>query len=132
MARIDDNLMMEDLVSPITPNSAYSLSLIKDQLAKAQENMEQAEKLRIEKQNAPIVEQLQQIAKKTQAQNMILLNYNILLQEENKRQKQQLIKVEESEKTTKKEARRSRIFAYISFVVATVISIISLIVAIVK
>lgn len=132
MARIDDNLIMEDLVSPIAPNSAYSLSLIKDQLAKTQEDMEQAEKLRIEKQNAPIVEQLQQIAKKTQEQNMILLNHNILLQEENERQKQQLIKAEESEKTTKKEARRSKIFAYISFVVATVISIISLIVAIVK
>ena len=132
MAKIDDYLTMENLITPITPNSAYSLSLIKDQLAKTQEDLKQAEELRIEKQNAPIIEQLQQIVRKTQEQNMILLKQNILQQEENERQKQQLIKAEESEKTAQKEARRSRIFSYISFLVATVISIISLITAIVK
>ena len=75
--------------------------------------------------NVPIVEQLKQLVEQTQLQNNFL-------NEENKRQKQQLLQSQKNEELARKEAKSSKIFSYISFGVATVLSIIALVVAIIK
>ena len=75
--------------------------------------------------NVSIVEQLKQLVEQTQLQNNFL-------NEENKRQKQQLLQSQKNEELARKEAKSSKIFSYISFGVATVLSIIALVVAIIK
>ena len=57
---------------------------------------------------------------------------NQRLKEENERQKQQLLQSQKNEELARKEAKSSKIFSYISFGVATVLSIIALVVAIIK
>lgn len=87
---------------------------------------QEAEEMRNAQQfRAPIIEHLELLSEQTQKQNA-------LLQEENERQKEQLQIAEQNEKLANQEARRSKLFAIITFCVATAISIASLIVAIVK
>lgn len=75
--------------------------------------------------NAGLVQQLE-------LQNKTLREQVELLKEENERQKQQLLQSQKNEELARKEAKSSKIFSYISFGVATVLSIIALIVAIIK
>ena len=85
-----------------------------------EEEMRKVQEFRV-----PIIDHLELLSEQTQKQNA-------LLQEENERQKEQLQIAEQNEKLAMKEARRSKIFAVVTFCVATAISIASLIVAIVK
>lgn len=78
----------------------------------------------------PVVEQLKKLAGQTQEQNEILLNQVELLKEENERQKSQVAEAEKAEEKAQKEAKHAKIFSWISFSIATVISIAALIVSI--
>lgn len=108
-----------------TIHSARQLAEIEREMEREAARQEAEEMRKVQEFRVPIIEQLELLSEQTQKQN-------VLLQEENERQKKQLQVAEENEKLAKKEARRSKIFAIITFCVATAISIASLIVAIVK
>lgn len=79
----------------------------------------------------------QQLANETIVRQLVTQNGTLreqvdLLKEENERQKQQLLQSQKNEELARKEAKSSKIFSYISFGVATVLSIIALVVAIIK
>ena len=80
----------------------------------------------------PMIDQLQELLDQTREQNALLMNQIALMKEENERQKAQIEEVKIAEKEAKAEARKSKIFGWISFVVATAISIAALVVSIVK
>ena len=65
-------------------------------------------------------------------QNRLLLELNRLLQEENERQKQQLIEAQKEKEQAQKSARRARVFSWVTFGVATAISIASLLISLFK
>ena len=107
------------------PNSAFALSECKKQL-------EAEEQIKSEKR---IYEQKvanSELAKQLERQNQSLQEQNSLLKEENERQKQQLMHMAEKEAEDKKVFQRERIFNWITFGVATLLSVVALIVAIVK
>lgn len=106
-------------------HSARQLAEIEEEMKREKVRQEAEEIKKERRQNAPIIEKLERLTEQTQQQN-------ILLQEENERQQEQLRIAAQNEKLAKKEARRSKLFAIITFCVATAISIASLIVAIVK
>ena len=79
-----------------------------------------------------MIDQLQELLDQTREQNALLMNQIALMKEENERQKAQIEEVKIAEKEAKAEARKSKIFGWISFGVATAISIAALVVSIVK
>lgn len=103
-------------------SSAEAIARANEELKKSQIRREQLEFERSVKAqqiaNQPLVEALQE--------------QNKLLKEENDRQKEQLKQAQENEKLAKAEAKKSKRFGWITFIIATIISIASLIVAIVK
>lgn len=127
-------------------NTAKMYSDMCDALDSAKEKERIEEEKRIEKNMSPIVNQLQQLVFKTQEQNKILTEQNQFLQEENRLQKEQnMLLIEENERQkkqvedakvaetqAKKEARHSKVFGWVSFGVATVISIAALVVSIIS
>ena len=80
----------------------------------------------------PMIDQLHELLNQTKEQNDLLMNQVALMKEENERQKKQIEEAKVAEKEAKAEARKSKIFGWISFGVATVISIAALVVSIVK
>ena len=80
----------------------------------------------------PMIDQLQELLDQTREQNTLLMNQVALMKEENERQQTQVTEAKEAEKEAKAEARKSKIFGWISFGVATAISIAALVVSIVK
>ena len=80
----------------------------------------------------PMIDQLQELLDQTREQNTLLMNQVTLMKEENERQKAQIEEVKVAEKEAKAEARKSKIFGWISFGVATVISIAALVVSIIS
>lgn len=80
----------------------------------------------------PVVDQMSTLIDNIDEQNDILREQVKLLTEENERQKAQIEEVKIAEKEAKAEARKSKIFGWISFGVATAISIAALVVSIVK
>ena len=80
----------------------------------------------------PMIDQLQELLDQTREQNTLLMNQIALMKEENERQKAQIEEVKIAEKEAKAEARKSKIFGWISFGVATVISIAALVVSIIS
>ena len=80
----------------------------------------------------PMIDQLQELLDQTREQNALLMNQIALMKEENERQKAQIEEVKVAEKEAKAEARKSKIFGWISFGVATVISIAALVVSIIS
>ena len=80
----------------------------------------------------PMVEQLKSLVQETQEQNKILLEQVNLLKEENERQKKQAEEARAAEAQAKKEALHSKVFGWVSFGVATVISIAALIISIIS
>lgn len=79
-----------------------------------------------------MVEQLKSLVQETQEQNKILLEQVNLLKEENERQKKQAEEARAAEAQAKKEALHSKVFGWVSFGVATVISIAALIISIIS
>ena len=79
----------------------------------------------------PMVEQLKSLVQETQEQNKILLEQVNLLKEENERQKKQVEEARAAEAKAKKEALHSKVFGWVSFGVATAISIAALVVSII-
>lgn len=80
----------------------------------------------------PMVEQLKSLVEETQEQNKILLEQVNLLKEENERQKEQVEEAKAAEAQAKKEALHSKVFGWVSFGVATAISIAALIISIIS
>ena len=80
----------------------------------------------------PMIDQLQELLDQTREQNTLLMNQVALMKEENERQKAQIEEAKVAEKEAKAEARKSKIFGWISFGVATAVSIAALVVSIVK
>ena len=80
----------------------------------------------------PMIDQLQELLDQTREQNTLLMNQIALMKEENERQQTQVTEAKKAEKEAKAEARKSKIFGWISFGVATAISIAALVVSIVK
>ena len=80
----------------------------------------------------PMIDQLQELLDQTRGQNALLMNQIALMKEENERQKKQIEEAKVAEKEAKAEAKKSKKFAWISFGVATVISLAALVVSIVK
>ena len=80
----------------------------------------------------PMIDQLQELLDQTREQNALLMNQIALMKEENERQKAQIEEAKVAEKEAKAEARKSKLFGWISFGVATAISIAALVVSIVK
>ena len=80
----------------------------------------------------PMIDQLQELLDQTREQNTLLMNQVAFMKEENERQQTQVTEAKEAEKEAKAEARKSKIFGWISFGVATAISIAALVVSIVK
>ena len=80
----------------------------------------------------PMIDQLQELLDQTREQNTLLMNQISLMKKENERQKAQIEEVKIAEKEAKAEARKSKIFGWISFGVATVISIAALVVSIIS
>ena len=126
-------------------NTAKMYSDMCDALDSAKEKERIEEEKRIEKNMSPIVNQLQQLVSKTQVQNKILAEQNQFLQEENRLQKEQnMLLIEENERQkkqvedakvaetqAKKEALHSKVFGWVSFGIATAISIAALVVSII-
>ncbi len=81
---------------------------------------------RIERQNAPIIKKLQKLVEQVQQQNEVLSEQVKLLKEENELQKKQVEDAKIAEAFAKKEAMHSKVFGWVSFGVATIISIIAL------
>ena len=79
----------------------------------------------------PMIDQLQELLDQTREQNTLLMNQIALMKEENERQKAQIEEVKVAEKEAKAEARKSKKFGWISFGVATAISIAALVVSII-
>ena len=79
----------------------------------------------IEKQNAPILEQLKRIEEQGNEQIKVL-------REDSESQKEQIKRLNKSEEDARQEARNAKIISIVSFCVGTLIAIASLIVAIVK
>lgn len=79
----------------------------------------------------PMVEQLKSLVEETQSQNKILLEQVSLLKEENERQKSQVEEAKVAEAQAKKEALHSKVFGWVSFGVATAISVAALVVSII-
>ena len=78
-----------------------------------------------------MVEQLKSLVEETQSQNKILLEQVNLLKEENERQKSQVEEAKAAEAQAKKEALHSKVFGWVSFGIATAISIAALVVSII-
>ncbi len=113
------------LLQPIGVHSAYSLSQIKKSLQESAEASARAEQLKIDRQNAPIIKELQEVITTIKNQNEILVKQMSLLQEENERQKEQV-------KQAEKAARKAQIFSWVTFAITTAISVVAIIISIVK
>ena len=83
------------------------------------------EERKIKKLNAPIIQYLRALIEQGNEQIKAL-------QEDNERQKEQIIKLDEREKRAQKEAKNAKVISIVSFCVSTVIAIVSVIVSIVK
>lgn len=79
----------------------------------------------------PMQQEMKYMNSSIQRQNELLMEQIELLRQENERQKAQLATAEAAEIEAKKAAKRSRIFGWVSFCVATAISIAALIVSII-
>lgn len=108
-----------------TIHSARQFAEIEKEREREMARQMEEEMRKVEQFRVPIIDHLELLSEQAQEQL-------VLLQEENERQKEQLQIAEQNGKLAKKEARRSKIFAIVTFCVATAISIASLIVAIVK
>lgn len=106
-------------------NSAFALAECKERIEEMERKQSAQRISEYMAANAGLVQQLE-------LQNKTLREQVELLKEENERQKQQLLQSQKNEELARKEAKSSKIFSYISFGVATVLSIIALIVAIIK
>lgn len=107
------------------PNSAFAF-------VEGEKNIEAEERRQSEKR---IYEQKvanSELVKHLEKQNQSLQEQNSLLKEENERQKQQLVHMAEKEAEDKKAFQMGRMFNWISFGVATILSVVALVVAIVK
>lgn len=122
---MDLNIMENSFCSA----AQYSRALEQSEKERMQQDLNEGRK--IAAQNAPIIEQLQQLQQRTEEQNNFLSEQIVLLKEENERQKQQLIKTMQSEQEAKKIAKKSHRFSVISFLVSTAIALASLTVAVV-
>ena len=60
-------------------------------------------------------------------QNRLLTEQNCLLQEENERQKQQLIEAQKEKEKVEKRLKKERVVFWITFIIPTIISILALI-----
>ena len=81
---------------------------------------------------SPTATPLKELVETIQEQNSILLGQLELLKEENERQKEQIEESKLVEKQAKKEARNARVFAWLTFGVATLLSLAALIVSIIS
>ena len=79
----------------------------------------------------PMQQEMKYMNSSIQRQNELLMEQIELLRQENERQKAQLATAEAAEIEAKKAAKCSRIFGWVSFGVATAISIAALIVSII-
>ena len=77
-------------------------------------------------------EDISELLANSKEQNRLLLEQNRLLQEENERQKQQLIEAQKEKEQAQKSARHARVFSWVTFGVATAISIASLLISLFK
>lgn len=80
----------------------------------------------------PVVEQLRKLVEESQEQNKILLRQVELLREENERQKEQIASSKAAEQQAKKEAKHSKVFGWVTFAIATAISVAALVVSIIS
>lgn len=83
------------------------------------------------KHNAKETDSLNELVNVIKNQNKILLKQVALLTEENNRQKECTKLAKEAEKQAQREELRSRVFNWVTFGVATAISLVSLIISIV-
>lgn len=111
-------------IDPSTINSAYQLAQLEKEMEHEVQNKEIEEIRKENRQNAPIIEQLRRLSEQTQQQNQ-------LLREENQRQQKQIIQAQENEMRAIKREKKNKIFSWLTFSVATVISVASLVVAII-
>ena len=131
---------MYDLSSDPSINSAHALGVKIEADARIVQRHQQI----IDEQNAffqrtvegiaarnPMIDQLQELLDNAREQNELLMHQVQLMQQENERQKAQLATAEAAEIEAKKAAKCSRIFGWVSFGVATAISIAALIVSII-
>ena len=95
-------------------NSAYTLG----EAEKAMREIERENSKREAQRNAPIIDGLHGIVAEMQAQNKILA--------------QQIEDAKRESEEAKKDARKAKVFSWISFAISTLIAIASLVVAIVK
>lgn len=116
---------IDDYIQSQMPHSAYSASVMRDKLENAKRQEAINEKLKIERQNAPLIQELQTIIVKTQEQNRILAEQIKLQKEEIERQKQEIERVRKSE-------RRANIRSWISIAVAIISVVATIVIAIVK
>ena len=79
----------------------------------------------------PVQQEMKYMNSSIQRQNELLMEQVELLRQENELQKEQLVAAECAEAEAKKAARHSKIFGWVSFGVATAISIAALIVSII-
>ena len=106
-------------------NSAFALSECKKQL-------EAEEQIKSEKR---IYEQKvanSELAKQLERQNEISQEQNILLKEENERQKQQIKYMSEKESEWRKSSKKAKIYNWLAYGTATLLSVVAIIIAIVK
>ena len=116
---------IDDYIQSQMPHSAYSASVMRDKLENAKRQEEIKEQSKIERQNAPLIKELQTIVAKTQEQNKKLSEQIKLQKEEIKRQKQDIERVRKSE-------RRANIRSWISIGVAIISLVATIVIAIVK
>lgn len=120
-------------VTTVEANEEYCR--LQDQKKKDEEA---AARKRIEEQNAPLIENLQELTAQTRKQNEPVIanlqeliaktqEQNRLLQEENERQKQEVAHAREQEQIALKETKR----AHREFWISTAISIVAIIIAVV-
>ena len=101
------------------PNSAVDY-MIKEERRKREKQEEVLRNEEIEKQNAPILEQLKRIEEQGNEQIKVL-------REDSERQKEQIKRLNKSEEDARQEARNAKFISIVSFCVGTLIAIASLI-----
>ena len=126
----------KDLPSWVTTPEAYTeFCKLQDQ---EKRDAEAAARKRIEEQNAPLIENLQELTEQTRKQNEPVIanlqeliektqEQNRLLQEENERQKQEIAHAREQEQVALKAAKRARR----EFWITTALSIVAIVVAVI-
>lgn len=73
-----------------------------------------------------------ELVKQLERQNEISQEQNILLKEENERQKQQIKYMAEKESEWRKSSKKAKIYNWLAYGTATLLSVVAIIIAIVK